>query len=395
MVAPVEQTLSPAAYDRLIGALYQGPLENIPWQTFLPLCRELFDAEVISLTLRPPAEGDRGVIINQLRPAPGADASLSVQLADPNDWQALAYREQFFALDPFVNLPPGKVVTLAELVPDAELRRSEFYRQYLEPAGVLHILGADIGAPDAFQARLRFIRGPEEPPFGEREKALCGQIVPHLERAIEIHARLSRMTSERDLFAGAVEQLAVGAILLDENGQFLQANQLATQILEERDGLQIRQRQLELSDKTPNRELHGIIQRVLANGRSQAPAVVEALRVRRPSGRPDLGLLVRLVPQYAWSEGRHAPAVAVFISDPGQRGEPSEQLLIQLFGLTRAEAALATRLSRGLQLQEAADQLHISLHTARTQLKAIFAKTGVSRQAELVRLLVKSVATLG
>jgi DNA-binding CsgD family transcriptional regulator len=87
--------------------------------------------------------------------------------------------------------------------------------------------------------------------------------------------------------------------------------------------------------------------------------------------------------------------VAVFISDPGQRGEPSEQTLSQLFGLTRAEAALATQLSRGLQLQDAADALNISPHTARTQLKAIFAKTGVSRQAELVRLLVKSVAALG
>jgi DNA-binding CsgD family transcriptional regulator/PAS domain-containing protein len=382
-------------YDRLIGALYQGPLESIPWQTFLPLCRAEFDAKVISLTLRPPAEGDRGVILNQLRPAEGADASVSVQLADPDDWPALAYREQFFALDPFVNLPPGKVVTLRELVPDAELQRSEFYRHFLEPAGVLHILGADIGVPAAFQARLRLIRGPEESAFSERDKALCALIVPHLERAIDIHARLSRMTSERDLFAGTVEQLAVGAILLDEHGLFLQANQLATQILAEKDGLQVRQRHIESSEQQSSRELRDIIQRVLVNGRSKAPAVVEALRIRRPSGRPDLGLLVRLVPQYAWAEGQHAPAVAVFISDPGQRGEPSEQTLSQLFGLTRAEAALATQLSRGLQLQDAADALNISPHTARTQLKAIFAKTGVSRQAELVRLLIKSVAALG
>ena len=34
-------------------------------------------------------------------------------------------------------------------------------------------------------------------------------------------------------------------------------------------------------------------------------------------------------------------------------------------------------------------------HTARAQLKAIFSKTGVSRQAELVRLVLKSVASLG
>ena len=107
------------------------------------------------------------------------------------------------------------------------------------------------------------------------------------------------------MFAGAVEQLAVGAILLDEHGHFLKANLLASQLLEEKDGLQVRQRQLELSDVRVGRELKTIIQRVLDNGRNNQPAVVQALRVQRPSGRPDLGLLVRLVPQYAWSEGQH------------------------------------------------------------------------------------------
>jgi DNA-binding CsgD family transcriptional regulator len=391
----MSELLTLSAYDVLVAALYQGPLETIPWQTFLPLCRTAFDAKVISLTLRPPAEGDRGVILNQLRPERGADAVVSVQLADQNDWEVLAYREQFFSLDPFVNLPPGKVVTLRELVPDDELRDSEFYRHYLQPAGVLHILGADIGAPDAFQARLRFIRGPDEAAFSDADKARCALIVPHLERAIDIHARLSRMTSERDLLAVAVEQLAVGTVLLDEHGQFLKANQLASHILDEKDGLSINQRRLELINTRLSRELNDIIQRVLDNGRNNEPAIVQALRVQRPSGRPDLGLLVRLVPQYAWAEGQHAPAVVIFISDPDQHSEASEQMLIQLFGLTRAEAALATQLSRGLPLQEAAVALHISLHTARTQLKAIFAKTGVSRQAELIRLLVKSVATLG
>lgn len=388
-------TIALEQYDRLLAALYQGPLEAIPWQTFLPLCRATFDAKVVSLTLRPPAEGDRGVILNQLRPIDGSDNIVSVQLADQNDWEVSQYREQFFALDPFVNLPLGKVVTLAELMPDAELRNSEYYRRYLEPAGVLHILGADIGAPDAFQARLRLIRGPEETAFTANDKSLCALLMPHLERAIALHARLNRIVSERDVFAGAVEQLAVGTILLDEHGKFLTANHLATQILSERDGLEIVNQQLTLASPQQSRELKEIIQRALTNAREQQPAIVQALRVQRPSGRPDLGLMLRLVPQYQWGEGQQVPALAIFISDPGHGGEASQHTLAQLFGLTRAEAALATQLSRGLSIQEAAEALHVSLHTARTQLKSVFAKTGVSRQAELIRLIVKSVATMG
>jgi len=388
-------TITLEHYDRLLAALYQGPLEAIPWQTFLPLCRTVFDAKVISLTLRPPAEGDRGVILNQLRPQPGSDSTVSVQLADPNEWAALAYREQFFALDPFVNLPLGKVVTLQELMPDSELLRCEYYRHYLQPIGIRHILGADIGAPDAFQARLRLGRDANETAFSEDDKAVCAMIVPHLERAIAIHARLNRVASERDLFAGAVDQLAVGTILLDEHGKFMQANQLATQILSERDGLQIVNAQLELAAASQHREFKEVLAVALDNARNRRPAIVQALRIQRPSGRPDLGLMLRLVPQYQWAEGQHAPAIAIFISDPEQVGEPSQQMLAQLFGFTRAEATLATQLSRGLSIQEAAEALHVSPHTARTQLKSIFAKTGVSRQAELIRLIVKSVATMG
>jgi pimeloyl-ACP methyl ester carboxylesterase/DNA-binding CsgD family transcriptional regulator len=56
-------------------------------------------------------------------------------------------------------------------------------------------------------------------------------------------------------------------------------------------------------------------------------------------------------------------------------------------GLTAAEARLAAKLVQGLQLADAAVALDISPHTARTQLKAIFAKTGARRQSELLRLL--------
>jgi len=382
-------------YDRLLSALYQGPLEETPWQSFLPLSRERLNAKVVSLVLRPPAEGDRGVILNQVRTEQNSTGSpLSVQLADPDDWQIDVYREQFFALDPFINLPPGKVVTLAELLPDAALRGTEYYHQYLKPAGVLHILGADIGAPGAFQARLRFSRGPEEAPFSADDKALCALLVPHLERALAIHARLNRSETERDLFAGAVAQLDVGTILLDEHGKFLKANAPAEHILSEKDGLQIAHQQIELAGRPRTQELQQIIRRVLAAAHSNEAAVVQALRVQRPSGRADLGLMVRPVPQYPWAEGHARPTVAVFISDPEQSGTASQQTLMQLFGLTRAEALLATLLTRGLALQEASVELQISPHTARAQLRSIFAKTGVTRQAELIRLLVKSVAAL-
>jgi DNA-binding CsgD family transcriptional regulator len=55
--------------------------------------------------------------------------------------------------------------------------------------------------------------------------------------------------------------------------------------------------------------------------------------------------------------------------------------------LTNAEARLASALSVGHSLESASALLGIRTATARTELKAVFHKTGVSRQQDLVRLL--------
>jgi DNA-binding CsgD family transcriptional regulator len=374
-------------YDSLVNLIYEGTLEQKPWQSFLPRLRQVMDAHAVSLVLRPPATGDRGVILNCRRH--------EHDLADPNDWEAINYREQFFAIDPFVNLPPGKVVTQRELIPDQELVKTEYYRNYLRPIGVFHILGVDTVEPGGLIARLRIARQEQEEAFDDTHKSLCEQLLPHLRRAIQIHARLNRTESERDLYAGAVNQLSVAAIILDEQGGVLNTNNLANQILETGDGISLVDGALTLAIKTDHLRLTETIRATIAAQLAGETSMAHAMRVSRPSGLPELGLVVRPIPATEWAEGQSSPCVAVFISDPEQQESASQQLLGELFELTPAEANLAIKLARGLSLAEVSEQQSISQHTARAQLKSIFAKTGVTRQAELVRLVLRSVASLG
>jgi DNA-binding CsgD family transcriptional regulator len=64
-------------------------------------------------------------------------------------------------------------------------------------------------------------------------------------------------------------------------------------------------------------------------------------------------------------------------------------LLGRAFALTPAEARLAARLGAGSSLREAADGERIAFETARTRLKAVFAKTGTNRQMELALLVAR------
>ena len=91
-----------------------------------------------------------------------------------------------------------------------------------------------------------------------------------------------------------------------------------------------------------------------------------------------------------------SPAVAVFISvEEGSQSPAPVETIRKLFELTHKEAQLALCLANGRSLQEAAGDLGITLNTARAHLRSTFSKTGIDRQARLVRAILRSVAQLG
>ena len=368
-----------AVFSELVGLLYEGPLEARPWSGFLARMREHMHAVATTLVLRPTDTDRAGLILTEGGSSEGV----------------ARYRDGLFMADPFVALPPGKVVALHEIIPLAEFEKTELYRLCMAPGGLHDSLGADIRVEDSLEARLRIARARGSRPFGKAEKQLCAALLPHLERAVRIHVRLHRVESERALYAGAVEQLAVGAVILDGKGMVSGANQRATQLLARRDGLWADHGTLRVHSPREAAELKRILAAVLEERRAGGPGLVQAMRLSRPSGRADLGLIVRPLPQDPAAESSELPGVAVFISDPEDRSEAPVAVLAKLFGFTPTESQLALALANGLNLDEVAATLGMTRNTARAHLRSVFTKTGISRQSALVRLILKSVASLG
>jgi DNA-binding CsgD family transcriptional regulator len=82
-------------------------------------------------------------------------------------------------------------------------------------------------------------------------------------------------------------------------------------------------------------------------------------------------------------------AAQLLIFDPKGHSYPSARSLIRQYGLTEAEARMLLAFVRTQGIQEAADDLGVSPETARSHLKAIFAKTGANSQAKLMHLVLK------
>jgi DNA-binding CsgD family transcriptional regulator/PAS domain-containing protein len=365
-------------FSDLIASIYGGAFEDIPWQRFLAMLRELMNAVNTTLVLRPPSERGRGVL-----------------LTDGGSSEGIAlYNERMYTQDPFVDLPPGQIRSLHDFISEQNLVESELYNVCMKPAGLHYSLGADLVVSGEMQARLRISRAKQTGDFDEGNKAVLSMILPHLERAILTHAKMNKLESERALYAGAMEQLAVGSIILDENGRILSCNEMASQLLAQRDGLIQIKDSLHLHNRELTHNLQALIAQVLETQRTGAPAVVEALRVLRPSGLSDLGMVIRPIPSNQWSEGQSVPSVVVFVSDPETGSQVPTQVITRLFGFTPTEANLVMLLVNGLTLDEVAQQLNITRNTARTHLRSMFHKTGVGRQTLLVSLILKSVAPL-
>lgn len=374
------QSLSLDDFSELVGQLYQGPLENIPWATFLNQLNSLLTSKYVTFILRPPSAQVDGLMVSTNGTSSDAVAS---------------YNKHFFAQDPFVGLPNREVVALADYLPEAELRQSEFFRNFLEPVDVFHILGVDINTSDGAQCRLRISRGRDDAPFVDSEKRLLARFIEHLERSVKIHMQLNRIETERNLYAGAVDQMAVGTIILDESGKVLQTNQVAEKLLLEKDGIKQVNDGLQVGSARDTQEFRRLVRQAMLSQKGNLASVVEAMRVKRPSGRADLGIIVRSVPMAAWSEGKLCPTVVIFISDPEQQSSAPQEIVRALFDFTPAETQLAMLLANGLTLDEASEELGISRNTSRAHLRSTFSKTGVTRQTMLVRLILRSVATLG
>jgi len=75
----------------------------------------------------------------------------------------------------------------------------------------------------------------------------------------------------------------------------------------------------------------------------------------------------------------------VFIGDPDEQRQPSRAALAQFYSLTPAEARLTEALLEGERIQDYSERVGISIHTAKAQLKQVFAKTGHNRQSDLIR----------
>jgi DNA-binding CsgD family transcriptional regulator len=257
-----------------------------------------------------------------------------------------------------------------------EIAREPLYRDFLIPRGYGVGAATVIRAPNGDAIIVHCEGSAADGPIRRESVAALDALRPHLARAALLSARLE-LDRARSA-AAALEAVGLPAAVLGRGARALAANEgferLTAQIdIAAGDAITLKDRAAGrlLADalaRASAHHAHGGSIPLPAAG-DQPPAVLHLLPLRRAAAEV------------------FAQASSILVVTPlGRQAAPTATILAGLFDLTPAEARVAKELVAGRTVTEIADSNGLADSTVRNQLRAVFAKTGATRQAELVLL---------
>ena len=273
----------------------------------------------------------------------------------------------------------GFVSDLDLFTPD-EMDNDPFYRDLLRPHGLGWGAGTIVPVPSGDILAIT-VEG-DSGPVAKDAVEYLDRLRPHLARAglLAARLRLERARSQVEV----LKCMGLPAAVLQSDGRLLAANTL----LEDLRGQLIFAAgdRIRMAHAPANALLLEAIGQLDAGARRGQPWSIPV-----PASRDGPPLVAHLLPVVGAAHDIFWGALGVLIVTAISSRTPAPELLNGLFDLTPGEARIASLVGSGLSPRESAEKLGITEETARTVLKRVFSKTGVSRQSELVAMLTKLV----
>lgn len=360
-------------FPLIVEGLYTAAADATQWPAALGLIHRAFEADSAALTFQDQS-GRAGTRI-----------STGYQPGDDKRYFA-GYSVQNFLYEAVVRQGLGKPVPTQNHIDKRYLERSAYYNEWLRPRNIYFCFGVILSRTqeETQWVSLNLSKGTDG--FGDPHVRFMEKLVAHLQRSVSLTRQLGAITTARSAAEVLLDELDQALLLLDGRGRVIFANKSALGLLRTKDGIQSAHGGLAATCADAASRLAHLIARAARDidglGRRGGTVALP----RRSSATP---LVATLTPLLGGSESwvPNSPAVAVLLNDPVRVRDVPEETLRATFGLTPAESRLAGLLANGHPLSDAAETLRITRETARTHLARTMAKTGTSRQAELVRLL--------
>jgi DNA-binding CsgD family transcriptional regulator len=274
-----------------------------------------------------------------------------------------------------------------EHVTPEELATDPFYTEFGARHGIHWHLGVAIAPDPHIMVWMAVQRSPDKPVHSDAERALAARLGRHVEKSLRLSIRLLDGELGNVGLGEALMRVGIGVFALDSLGRVKFSNPAAERLLN--DGVAIVDDRLRLGAGEARAQADAALGRALSASRGDVPADLQPILIpRAASERPLVAYLLPIAPRDNVADAflTHVRSIVLLI-EPKPNDPVDPALVRDLLGLTLGEARVAALVASGLPPRQASENLGITEGTARTVLKRIYGKVGISRQSELTALL--------
>jgi DNA-binding CsgD family transcriptional regulator/PAS domain-containing protein len=365
------------SFSTAVEAIYDCALDAAHWKEALRLIGALTDSPFAAIGTTDYARGrhENAVFVG----------------VDPT--YVDSYREKF-PVNPIISAchmrPLGEVYRLTSIISD-EIVNSQFVHCWSRPQDLGDLIGVNairagqrVGGLSVFRIKS------SQPHFGKKHVHILRLLAPHIRRTFAISHALDLRAVTSQALEATLDALTAGVYLADREGRLVYLNRAAEGQIRAGSTLRVVDNRL----VPRNSDAHSMINRAISEATSNESAIPAG---GIALGLPDTekgGLVATVLPL---NQGRRrdlsrsfAATAAVFVQNPVVSPHYPGEAFGKLYRLTDAELRVVLAMAPGLGVKEAAALLGIGEVTARTHLQHVYAKTGTSKQTELLNLLKNS-----
>jgi DNA-binding CsgD family transcriptional regulator len=275
---------------------------------------------------------------------------------------------------------------------EEEQDRHPFFTQFLRKYGLKHFASVHIAPDPDIYAFLSTHRAPDKPAYSREECDTIFRLGRHAEKALRLGTRLMEAETGHHGFSDLFNRLNMGVFLLDGGGQVVFANDAGQRFVG--DAFQLDHHRLLAREPGSRPDFEASLAAAFRPGLDEAAVARPLILQRTASGAAPVAVYMLPLRKQLSPALEHMlvrSQVIVLIIEI-KRGEPADPAMVRdLLGLTLGEAKVAALVATGLTPRDVAVRLAITENTARTVLKRVFDKAGVSRQSELAAVLARAV----
>ena len=366
----------------LIGDIYDTALEPTLWPRVLPRSAQFVGGPAASIFSKDAASKTGDVAY---------DCGI-----DP--YYRQLYFEKYIKLDPLTVghffAQVEQPVAVADIMSYDEFLETRAYQEWGRPQGLVDVLNVALDKTATSAAMYCVFRHERNGRVDDEMRRRMRLIVPHLRRAVLIGRVIELKTTEADGLADTLDGISAGMFLVDASARIVHANASGHASLAQGSLLRVVGGKLASIDASAGQALNEVCAMA-----ERGDAAVGAKGIAVPLTALDGERYVAHVLPLTSGERRragatYAAAAAVFVHKAALNAPAPQEVISKLYKLTPTELRVLLAIVQVGGPSEVAETLGIAESTVRTHLLRLFAKTGVRRQADLVKLVASYISPL-